>query len=211
MKEKIIKAIKKNYQYIILMICAIILSIIMRDLFNKETLKMDMSIYELVVLKMRREWLTNIFKIITNLGGAYFLCAVCILSIFVIKNKKIAYAIPINLILSFVLNFVFKNLIERPRPIGYRLIEESGYSFPSGHSMVNTAFYGLIIYFIWKYVENKKLKYILCALLSSLIFLIGLTRIYLGVHYASDVISGFIISIMHLIVFIKFYNIIIKD
>lgn len=109
-----------------------------------------------------------------------------------------------------MLNLVLKNIVERPRPIGYRLIDETGYSFPSGHSMISTAFYGLIIYLIWKNVRNTKLKYISCILLALLILLIGISRIYLGVHYASDVIGGFTISIAYLIIFTSTFKTIDK-
>ena len=126
------------------------------------------------------------------------------------KDKKIAFAIPINLIIVTMLNQILKNIVQRPRPIGYRLIDENGYSFPSGHSMVSAAFYGLIIYFIWKNVKNKKLRNISCILLSFLIVFIGLSRIYLGVHYASDVLGGFIISIAYLIIFTTTYKTIYK-
>ena len=210
MLEKIGKALKKNYKLIILLICVIILIAIMEDIFEKETLFIDLFIYKLIVLSMRNNVLTFIFKIITNLGGAYCLIIIAILCAIFIRNKKIAFAIPINLILSTMLNLLLKNIVERPRPIGYRLINETGYSFPSGHSMISAAFYGLIIYFIWKNVKNTKLKYISCILLSLLIVLIGISRIYLGVHYASDVIGGFIISIAYLIIFTSTFKAIYK-
>ena len=210
MLEKIEKILRKNYKYIILLICIIILYAIIEDLFNKETIFIDLFIYKLIVLSMRNDVLTIIFKAMTNLGGAYCLIIIAILCAIFIKNKKIAFAIPINLILSTMLNLVLKNIVERPRPIGYRLIDETGYSFPSGHSMISAAFYGLIIYFIWKNVKNIKLKYISCILLSLLILLIGISRIYLGVHYASDVIGGFTISIAYLIIFTTTLKIICK-
>ena len=93
-------------------------------------------------------------------------------------------------------------IIQRPRPEDFRLIEETGYSFPSGHSMASMAFYGLIIYFAFKYVKNKNAKIIICTILSLLVLLIGISRIYLGVHYASDVIAGFVLSIAYLVVYI---------
>jgi len=70
-----------------------------------------------------------------------------------------------------------------------------------GHSMASMAFYGLLIYFAYKYIKNKKIKTIVCMGLSMLIPLIGFSRIYLGVHYTTDVIAGFLISIAYLIVF----------
>ena len=104
MLEKIEKILKKNYKYIILLICIIILYAIIEDLFNKETIFIDLFIYKLIVLSMRNDILTIIFKIITNLGGAYCLIIIAILCAIFIKNKKIAFAIPINLILSTMLD-----------------------------------------------------------------------------------------------------------
>lgn len=96
---------------------------------------------------------------------------------------------------------MLKNTLKRPRPIDYRLIEETGYSFPSGHSMASMAFYGLLIYLIYRNVKNKYLKWTLICLLSVLIILIGISRIYLGVHYTSDVLAGFLVSLSYLIIY----------
>lgn len=210
MREKVKQVIKTNYKIIILVICLIIFLGILEDVFEEETMRIDTIIYKIVVQNMRNDNLTNIFKIITNLGSAYSLIFIAIMSFLVIKDKRISISISVNLMISTLLNFGLKNLIERPRPIGYRLIDEKGYSFPSGHSMVSMAFYGLIIYFIWKKIENKKIRNLACTLLGILIILIGTSRIYLGVHYASDVIAGFLISIIYLIVFTTIYKNIIK-
>lgn len=201
MKENIKTIFIKNYKWIILLICIIAFLAILEDVFEYEQLKMDVIVYKMVVENMRLEPLTTILKVMTNLGGAYVLIGISIFSIIVLKNKKISLGIIINLIIITLLNVLLKNIIDRPRPEGYRIITETGYSFPSGHSMVSMAFYGLLIYLIWKNVGNKKIKYISCILLGLLITMIGFSRIYLGVHYASDVLGGFVISIAYLIVF----------
>ena len=72
--------------------------------------------------------------------------------------------------------------------------------------MISMAFYGFLIYLIYKYIKNKYLKVFSICGMSLLIVMIGISRIYLGVHYTSDVIGGFLISISYLIVFIKFSN-----
>ena len=124
----------------------------------------------------------------------------------VIKNKKIGISILSNVAIVTVLNQLIKRILQRPRPTEYRIIEETGYSFPSGHSMVSMAFYGYFIYLIYKYVKNKYVKWISIILLSLLICLIGISRIYLGVHYTSDVLGGFLISISYLIIYISAAN-----
>ena len=210
MTEKLKKIILKDYKWIILFICIILFLSILEDVFEYETLALDYSVYNIVVKGMRNPILTNVLKIITNLGSAVALITITILSLIILKNKKIGLCITINLALSTILNLLLKNIIQRPRPEGYRLIEETGFSFPSGHSMVNTAFYGLLIYLIIKNVKNQKLKYSLSLLISILILSIGFSRIYLGVHYTSDVLAGFLISIAYLFVFTTILHDILK-
>lgn len=146
---------------------------------------------------------TLIMKIISNLASATVLIFLALAFLVIIKNKKDAKLICLNLTLVFILNRILKYIIARPRPDALRLVAESGYSFPSAHSMVAIGFYGFLIYLISKRIENNKIKYSLISILSLTIFLIGISRIYLGVHYATDVIGGFILGGIYLIFFIK--------
>lgn len=208
--EKLKKILNKNYKWIILFLCVVLFLAILQNVFYDEQLVLDSIFYNLVVQNMRAPTLTTILIIITNLGSAITLISLTILSIILIKNKKIGLCISLNFIISTLLNVILKNIVQRPRPEGYRLIDESGYSFPSGHSMVNTAFYGLLIYLVLRNVKNSKLKYTLVILISLLIIGIGFSRIYLGVHYASDVLAGFLISIAYLVVFTTFMHDMLK-
>ena len=204
------RIIEKNYKWIIAFLCLIIVLMMLEDIFENEQLSLDMFVYRLVILNLRSEPLTVMMKVITNLSSAYVLIAITLGTLLFVKNKKVGLCVASNLVITTLLNQLLKYIIQRPRPDGYRLIAESGYSFPSGHSMVSMAFYGLIIYLIWKMVKNKKIKYISCGVLGFLIPMIGFSRIYLGVHYASDVIGGFVVSIAYLIVYVSITKTILK-
>ena len=206
MKERIKDFIIKNLKWIILFICLIGFLALAEDVFNKEIMKGDIIGYKMVSTFLISDFATPIAKFITNFGGAIFLIILTILLLVVLKNKKVGLSICINLVVVTILNQLLKRLLQRPRPTEFRIIEETGYSFPSGHSMVSMAFYGYLIYLIYRFVKNKYLKWISIVLLSLLICLIGISRIYLGVHYTSDVLGGFLISISYLVIYISVFN-----
>lgn len=203
MREKITKVKKlgiKNFKWIILFILLLIVLAIIEDVFDKEIMKLDIMGYGLISSLINPS-VTPIAIIITNLGGAIAVILLTVIFCILINNKKISFTILLNVVIATILNILLKNIIQRPRPDDFRLISETGYSFPSGHSMVSMAFYGFLIYLSIKYLKNRKLKVILITSLSILIILIGISRIYLGVHYTSDVIAGFLISACYLIVY----------
>ena len=206
MKEKLKKFIVKNLKWIVLFICLIGFLALAEDVFNKEIMNGDIVGYKLVSTFLISDFATPIAKFITNFGGAIILIGLAFMLFIFIKNKKIGVSIISNLAIITLLNQLLKRIVQRPRPTEFRIVEESGYSFPSGHSMVSMAFYGYSIYLIYKYVKNKYLKWISIILLSILICFIGISRIYLGVHYTSDVLGGFFISISYLIIYISAVN-----
>ena len=206
MKEKIKEFILKNTKWIILFICLIGFLALAEDVFNKEIMNGDIIGYKMVSTFLISDFATPIAKFITNFGGAIFLIILTIALFILIRNKKIGVSIFSNLVLVTILNQLLKRILQRSRPTEYRIIEETGYSFPSGHSMVSMAFYGYLIYLIYKYVKNKYVKWISIVLLSILICSIGVSRIYLGVHYTSDVLGGFFISISYLIIYVSAVN-----
>ena len=206
MKKKIKEFITKNLKWIILFICLIGFLAIAEDVSNKEIMSGDIIGYKLVSTFLISNFATPIAKFITNFGGAIFLIALTIVLLVLIKNKKIGISIFSNLVIVTILNQLLKAILQRPRPTEYRIVEETGYSFPSGHSMVSMAFYGYLIYLIYKYVKNKYIKWISIVLLSILVCSIGISRIYLGVHYTSDVLGGFLISMSYLVIYISAVN-----
>ena len=206
--------LKKNLRWIILFICLILFLDIAEDVLEKEIMQKDIIGYNLISKYLISDFATPIAKIITQLGSSLFLIFLAIILFIAIKDRKIGICIWINLGVSALLNQILKHIVQRPRPTEFRIINETGYSFPSGHSMVSAAFYGFLIYLIYKKVKNKYIKWTLISTLSIIVLLIGISRIYLGVHYTSDVLAGFLISISYLIIFtsiLKNYNIINKN
>lgn len=204
MESKITKAkefTSKNLKWLILFICLIIFLAIAEDVFDQEIMHLDQLGYQLVSTHLISQGATPIAIFITNLGGTTILILITILLVATIKNKKIALTVVLNPLIITGINLLLKSIVQRPRPTQSPLITETGFSFPSGHSMVSMAFYGYLIYLIAKFIKNKLLKVILIVLLSILIISIGISRIYLGVHYTSDVIAGFMISLCYLVIY----------
>ena len=206
MKENVIKFIKNNWRWMLLFICLIGFLALAEDVFHQEIMNGDIVGYDIVSKLFKFNVSTPIAKFITNFGGAIFVISLTTILFFVIKDKKIGISIITNLGIVTILNQIIKFIMQRQRPTEFRIIEETGYSFPSGHSMVSLAFYGYLIYLIYKYINNKHLKRTLIIILSVLICIIGVSRIYLGVHYTSDVLGGFLISFAYLIIYIELVN-----
>lgn len=200
MINKIIDIIWQNRRWIIMLLFMIIFYEILDNVVDDDIYNFDVAGYEFVTANMT-EAKTKIAKIITRMASPIVLAVIAFFVFIFVKNKRLKYPIICNLAIAALLNFIIKNIIQRPRPVEHRLIDETGYSFPSGHSMVSMAFYGYLIYIINKYVDNKIIKIISTIALTILIILIGMSRIYLGVHYTSDVCGGFCVAISYLMLY----------
>ena len=157
----------------------------------------DTSIYNIVTLKMN-DTITVINKIITFLGSTIFIVSLCVVLFFlflILKKKNISFIIASCLIISTIFNNVVKLIIRRPRPEVLRLVTEKSFSFPSGHTMGAISMYGIILYLIIKSNLNKNVKLMLGIIFSILPILVGISRIYLGAHFASDIIGGIILAL----------------
>lgn len=167
----------------------------------------DNNIYEAIKNWQNRE-ITETLKVITNLGGTIGLFSIALITILILffrQKRKEGIGIALNLMISSIAYYVLKNIIQRPRPpIHERLIEETAYSFPSGHSTNNMAFYAFAICLVYQNVKNKKSRNGICILLGCIPILIGFSRFYLRVHYISDVLAGFCLGIMCVIVFMSY-------
>ena len=190
----------------LILLIIFIFFVFLRNYFNI----IDDFVYSLVKPLISND-MTNIMQFITFFSDPIWCILLSCLMILFVKNKKISKAFLLNLILVFLLNYVLKILFSRNRPADINLIVETGFSFPSGHAMMSLGIYGFLIYLLLLSDKNKISKIIGTCFLMLLIFLIGISRIYLGVHYATDVIAGFIISASYLLLFIRFIYPKIKD
>ena len=192
--------LKKHIDKILIVICLLVFSLIALLILLDNVSSFDNFVYKYVTYYMNDN-ITTFFKVITFFGSVW--CILIISLILVILSKKYRLYFVINPICSDVLNRILKLIFGRPRPNILRLITESGYSFPSGHGMMSIIYYGFIIYLIWQKDYKLKWKILLIIPLVLLILLVGISRIYLGVHYASDILAAFMIGIVYLIVLKK--------
>lgn len=165
----------------------------------------DMPVYRFVMsifpISMS---MTAIMKMITTLGSSVVIVAGLISVAVLVRDKKYFKIFVLATLLSSVINNIIKLIVHRPRPSNtMALAAETTYSFPSGHSMIAMVFYGLIIYYVRKFVKKKWLSNLLIAALSIIILAVGVTRIYLGVHYATDVLAAYILGFVYLVCFTK--------
>lgn len=137
---------------------------------------------------------TDFFLFITKFGDWIFILFCLCISLVFLKEMRARKFISLVMLVEIALNISLKLFFGRARPNVTHLIEETSYSFPSGHAMASTTFYLLIIYFLWNTNLSKTLKIIFTIFLVLLIFFICISRIYLGVHYASDIIGGFLLG-----------------
>lgn len=204
MKESILKWIKKNYLIIISIICVIFFGIIAYYVKINDSLLLDSNFFEFL-LQLRNPFFTFIFFLFTFLASKEFIILICLILILISlikKNYLYTTLIIINTVNNVLLNLGLKKIFFRDRPREFFLLEEEGYSFPSGHTMAATTFYGYFIFLIWQSAMKKKTKIIWTIGLSFLILLIGISRIYLGVHYTTDVLAGYLIGTSYLCMYI---------
>ena len=196
----------KNIQKIILIISTLIFLLLTVLVLSNRNLILDEKIYSFISTHFINDKTTKIVKELTEFGSAKIMFLVFLTIFLVNKNRMIGLSVGINLLLSSNINFWIKQIIRRPRPQGIMLIEQSGFSFPSGHTMTSMAFYGFFFYLTYKYIENKYLKVTIITILTILIISIAISRIYLGVHYATDVLGGIFGALVYLIIFINVIN-----
>jgi len=150
------------------------------------------------VISTRSDWLTPIMKVITYMGNWQTITVICLI-LLAFRKTRLTYGVPLSIGALFVslANKGIKAIVMRPRPDqAMFLIEQGGWSFPSGHSITSMFFYGMAIWLIRRNVTDRRLADILTVLLAIPMILIGVSRVYLGVHYPTDVLAGWCLGVL---------------
>lgn len=197
------RLIVANKRIVILAVCAIVFVALLEDVLEGDLLRIDSAAYAVIVERLRADWLTPVMEAVSALATPVSLVVFLLVIVAFAPGKRPGACAATNLVLVFLLNQALKFAIQRPRPDGFQLAVEQGFSFPSGHSMVAMAFFGLLVWMVWHY-ESDRATRIGCAIAFSLVIvLVGVSRIYLGVHYASDVLAGFCVSLAWLAIYTR--------
>ena len=197
------RLVRENLRLVLAAVAACIFIWLLEEVGEGELTKLDTGAYLLFVQTLRQPWLTPYMESISELAQPVALLAMLLAVEAFAPGRRPGACAAVNLVCAVALNVLLKQLVQRPRPDGFRLIAETGYSFPSGHSMVAMAFYGLLAWMVWHYERDRFVRWLCVIGFGLVIALIGISRIYLGVHYASDVIAGFCVSLIWLALYTK--------
>ena len=181
----------------------IVVAWIVRRTFFLKKENLDFAVFD-YFNQFVSEGTTRFMQVVTFFGSHLFLIPANLILIayflFIRKHKWSSIRVPAVALSSLFLMFSLKAFFNRPRPLVPLLEQVGGLSFPSGHAFMSFSFFGLLIFLAYKYVDNKWLKWLLISFLFLFILTIGISRIYLKVHYASDVLAGFSLGFMWLVV-----------
>jgi len=182
-------------------------------IFRQNRVGFDFAVFE-SIQPFISELNTQIMVAFTFLGTHSFLIPANLVLIayflFIKKHRWYSIKVPVVSLGSVLMMLGLKHFFSRPRPDNPLLREVTNFSFPSGHAMVSFTFYGLLIFLVWENIKVPWLKWSLIVLLFVLILIIGSSRIYLRYHYATDVLAGYSLGFIWLVLSItvirKFEN-----
>ena len=156
-------------KYTILILCSVIFAIFTYKVVADKTIYIDSIVYNYISNNIINKNRTEIVKVITYITSPIMVIITLLILVLAIKDKKIKISLVINLLGITIINNLIKVIIARPRPEINKLVTETGYSFPSGHSITSMVFYGYLVYLTYKYINNKKIKIPLIIFLIILI------------------------------------------
>jgi undecaprenyl-diphosphatase len=200
---------KRTSPFIISILCALGFVCMSFWIGDPSVKSFDQSIIS-VVQGMESPGLTSFMKFFTFIGTGLPIVLITLLIVlllyFVLGHRRELLLLISVVIVSALLNVILKLLFHRERPTLHRLVEQTGLSFPSGHAMAAFTLYAILVFLLWRHTSSYMGKIILVIAGSIMIALIGISRIYLGVHYPSDVIGGYFASGCLVFMAIWFYQ-----
>lgn len=168
------------------------------DFYEGDLTQLDESILR-IANNLRVGWLNGIAVDLTAFGsslGIGLLVSFATLLLWLLCDRKSIFQLLLSVGSSFLLSLILKGLVSRPRPnVIPRLVEVSGFSYPSGHALVSSATYVTLALILFRYFPKSLHRGMIFTFLVVLSGFVGLSRIYLGVHYPSDVLSAFSLGI----------------
>ena len=195
----------KNKRYVIIAAAIVVFLAVFQDMRSDDILRLDATAYSFFVLKLRRPWITALMEGFSSLSSPIVIGVMFLMVVAFAPGRRPGMCAAVNLVSVVAINQILKYIVQRPRPDGFRLISETGYSFPSGHSMVSMAFYGLCAWMVLTYERDRIMRWACSISFALIIVVVGMSRVYLGVHYASDVIAGFCVSLAWVGVYTKVF------
>ncbi|MEO5910409.1 MAG: phosphatase PAP2 family protein [Pelobium sp.] len=196
---------------IIIMVIGIVLFLLVTNKMRDNEMQGFDDFIVSSIIKYRSERLTILMKTVTTIGdifGYLFLVTMMALFFYLRKRWRTALQVALVLVLASGLNVFLKFIISRPRPIINRIANAGFYSFPSGHAMSAIVFYGFIAYLSIALIKKRGVKSLIIMLCASMVAIIGISRIYLGVHFPSDILAGYLAGISWLMFCIIILNVI---
>ncbi|MBI4037947.1 phosphatase PAP2 family protein [Candidatus Curtissbacteria bacterium] len=162
---------------------------------SQETIFIDNQI-SVFLLQFRSGWITGGMLFTSFLGNETIIFFSALIAIFLTlkKHHRETFIFTLLVIMGILATNGLKLIYKVPRPDLFPLVFENSYSFPSGHALNSFLFYSTVSYFVYHFTKNKKLTITVALISLFLVGLIGISRVYLGVHHPSDVVAGYIIG-----------------
>lgn len=185
--------LKKQWHSIVIFFTMLFFAIITGLVFSGKTEAIDSTVYE-VISRFHGAVMTHIAMILSFIGSSRVIVTGLIILLLIPKTRKAAVALAATAACSALINDTLKKIFQRSRPTVNPLVIEKSFSYPSGHSMSNMALYTMLALLLLTYMKRRRARVPAAVGCFLLAIGIGLSRIYLGVHYPSDVAGGFLMG-----------------
>lgn len=199
--------IKESKVYLIILLVLGLVFFGVSYFFYDSIVSVDELFIDFINKNIVNENLTIFMKLITNLGSVFCFVSIIILIYIFVSEKKVTYCSTIILMIAYIVSVVFKNLFRRERPVFMLIDKLSDFSFPSGHTMCSIAFYGFLIYVVNKCVSSVNKRRVINIFLVLIMMLVPFSRLYLGVHFFTDIVGGILLGVTCLLMFINYVKI----